>query len=574
MAKKKASTEAVNTIRLNSISFYRLRSLGFFELLYQAVAAELGDNETTREKQWNCLSGRLKAIYGWWSFLTDVQNGGLSQFFYNNADRFTKEVSALLNEAGCEGVAGLIDEAVVVYREHQSEFDVANPGGEDGLFETMTAFDKLDNRIVPRLNKATKDLEKFVRGIAAEFAVDEAGQPINPTFSGNLELKYPDGTVHEQATVKKGRLTGAYRRFFDDGTLEVGVFYAAGEVSSDYWPSGQVKHKTQKKGTLKIDEWFYESGAVQKRYVTDKTGYTTEPIRVWHENGQLAEEMVKHESAPVSRKQWFEDGSPRLEATYKYHKSTMCHQIVVLNAWDKDRKQIVKSGDGEFCDDGIGYDTRYELERQDMWTHRYPVKDGLPHGKMTTWCEGVLWSVADYDNGIRNGVEIHYYDNGRIRSEVPYTNGKAGREKKYPKFEKPRPIVRLTIRADEQLYSWWKHRLPDEYPSPKNQAKVEEQLIVPNFLQEIYEKNLAGRAKSDESTNEFDYSIGYLVWVNEDGDVDDVKFTAAGMYCCEVIEDYPPILKTLKFKPGRIGKRKIRCRVAISVHHTFEESGK
>ena len=45
MAKKKASTGAVNTIRLNSISFYRLRSLGFFELLYQAVAAELGSEQ-------------------------------------------------------------------------------------------------------------------------------------------------------------------------------------------------------------------------------------------------------------------------------------------------------------------------------------------------------------------------------------------------------------------------------------------------------------------------------------------------------------------------------------------------
>lgn len=574
MAKKKSSATVLKTLRTNRISFYRMRNLEFFELLFRAVSSEVEDDTGLSNDRWNQLSRRLRAIYGWWCFLTDVENGGLSQFFYNHADRFTTELAELLTEAGCDGVAALIEESVAVYHEHQFEFDVADPFGDDGLFETMTAFDKLDSKLVPRLNKAGKELEKFLRANAADFVTDEEGHAIDPTFSGSIEMKYPNGTVREQATVKKGKLTGAYRRFFDDGTLEHGAFYTGGEVSSDYWPSGQVKHRTTKKGPLKIDEWYFESGALQKRYVTDKTGYTAEPICVWHENGQLADEMVKKGSTPISRKQWFEDGSPRLEASYTYHKSSMCHQIVVHHAWDQQRQQIVTTGSGEFYDDGIGYDTKYELERQDMWTRRYPVKSGLPHGKMTTWCEGVLWSVADYENGIRNGVEVHYYDNGKISSEVPYTNGKAGREKKYRKFDNPRPTVRLRIRADEYLYSRWKHRLLDKYPEATNLAKVEKQLAIPGFLQKIYENNMAGRAKSDESTNEFDDSVGYLAWVNEDGNVDDVTFTAAGMYGRDVIRDYPPILKTLKFKPGQIGKRKVRCRVAISVHHTFEDSAK
>ena len=46
-----------------------------------------------------------------------------------------------------------------------------------------------------------------------------------------------------------------------------------------------------KKGMHESDEWYYASGQLQKRYVSDKSGEAIEPIRLWHENGQLAEEL-------------------------------------------------------------------------------------------------------------------------------------------------------------------------------------------------------------------------------------------------------------------------------------------
>ena len=73
----------------------------------------------------------------------------------------------------------------------------------------------------------------------------------------------------------------------------------AGEVSADYWPTGQPRHKRLKRGKLRIDEWYHPSGAIQKGYVADKTGYAIEPVRLWHDNGQLAEEIHTKEGDKI-----------------------------------------------------------------------------------------------------------------------------------------------------------------------------------------------------------------------------------------------------------------------------------
>jgi hypothetical protein len=59
--------------------------------------------------------------------------------------------------------------------------------------------------------------------------------------------------------------------------------------------------------------------------------------------------------------------------------------------------------------------------------------------------------------------------------------------------------------------------------------------------------------------------------VNEQGKVDQVAFSGASAYSGGVVDVYPPIIRQLKFEPGRIGKRKVCCRVIVWVDHTFVE---
>jgi hypothetical protein len=109
------------------------------------------------------------------------------------------------------------------------------------------------------------------------------------------------------------------REFFDDGTVRKVVFYKSGKVSGDFWPDGNLKRKESTHGKHTIVEWFYPSGRLHKRFVRVKDGWVVEPVRLFHENGQLAEELnvVMKENRNQKCGPWlkfFDDGSPRLQA--------------------------------------------------------------------------------------------------------------------------------------------------------------------------------------------------------------------------------------------------------------------
>ena len=296
--------------RFSRIDFFRLHGEELFEALFRCMDRELGEGQEPT-KRWAKLNPHQQGLYAWRCFWGDALNGGLTQFFYNHADVLVPALERLLQDSGNAPLAELLNQAANVYRENRKEFDVANPFGTDGLFAHMTELAKLDRPVGRRLGRAGKQLEKWLRANIFLVALGDTGEQIDPMFSGDLETRHPNGNVFEQATVRRGKLTGEYRRYFDDGALEHACFYKGGEVSTNYWPNGQCKRKTMKRGKLKVDEWYYPSGNLQKRFVADRSGYAVEPVRLWHENGQLAEEV--HIEAGDKQGPWlkfFEDGSP------------------------------------------------------------------------------------------------------------------------------------------------------------------------------------------------------------------------------------------------------------------------
>jgi hypothetical protein len=293
-------------------------------------------------------------------------------------------------------------------------------------------------------------------------------------------------------------------------------------------------------------------------------------VRLWHENGQLAEEM--HVVKGRKRGPWlkfFADGSPRLEAEHR-EKET----LVVKNAWDDQRRQVVKNGKGVYVDDGVIIDTGHQLSWKSGWTHASELRRGLPHGAGTTWSYGVLWSRHEFANGQRHGVGTLFYDNGRVRTRTTYRNGKAIKTEELPKFDHPRPAVLMHARADAELYEGWGHPRLDVYPTPVNLERIQDQLVIPTFLQEVFERNQDHALRDRyEDLNTFKDAATYFVAVNACGTVDGVEFSGSGVYSISAVNDYPPLIAKLKFEPGRIGQRKVPCRVLVEVVHTFVESG-
>jgi hypothetical protein len=245
----------------------------------------------------------------------------------------------------------------------------------------------------------------------------------------------------------------------------------------------------------------------------------------------------------------------------------------VHDAWDDSGKQIVKNGTGMFYDDGITINWQYDIY-SDLGgrTRRVQLKNGVPHGEEEKYDDGILWSRTQMKEGKAHGESVLFYDNGRVRSRTVMRNGKAVKREEFPKFDRPRPAVVINVEANEELYRAWRHPLPEVYPAPLNVPEVERELAVPTFLQEVYERNRAGEIKERyEDWNTFKDGSAYFVMVSEQGEVDDVTWSGASAYSGAVIEVYPPLIRKLRFRPGRMAGRAVRCRVVVSVEHTFAE---
>ncbi len=513
------------------------------------------------------LTEHHAAISAWCAAAMNVPNGGFTQFFYNRqGDQGVKELAVLLDTLGLSKAATLLRDSATIYRQHRTEFMTSNPW--EGLFGSIQELEKLNRPFMKFVLRCCRAIGSWVQVHIAALVVDETGAPIDPKFTGTVELWYPNGQIKESLEVKKGKPHGVYRVFFEDGNIREAVYYKLGKVSGDFWPDGQVKRKESKQGAYRLIQWFYPSGALQKRFVVDKGGYAAEPIRLYHENGQLAEEVNTVEDKKLGPwLKFFDDGSPELQAEYGEDE-----KLIVHNAWNENREQIVKDGTGKFRDYPFKIDWRLDVFFKNGWPREAELRNGIPHGKVITTRRGLVWSIEDFAAGQRDGVSTTYWDNGRVRHITQYTQGKAGKTTEFPRSEHFVPAVVLTVQADEELYAAWRHQRVDEYPRPLNLEAMQKQVTIPQFLLEVHERNQAGTLRdSYEDWNTFDDGIAYILTVDESGITTDAFANGSGVYSGGHWDTYLPLLRELRFTPARVSGDPIECQVLARVDHKFIE---
>src|SRR5687767_6044357 len=123
--------------RLSRIDFYRYRGDEFLEAVCEAIEQALG-GDRQRVARWAKLNRYQQGIYGWWIFYSEVQNGGLAQFFYNRSDAFIPAIIGLLKASRNTRLIPALNQAASIYRKRRKEFEVDQPFGENGLFARMT----------------------------------------------------------------------------------------------------------------------------------------------------------------------------------------------------------------------------------------------------------------------------------------------------------------------------------------------------------------------------------------------------------------------------------------------------
>lgn len=545
-------------VKLSRIAFYTAGETP----LWDSLGAALGDlgGETK-------LARQQLALATWRKLVLDVANGGFTQFFYNNrGEAGVSEVVEFLKSLGVPKPAVVLENAVTVYRAHQARFNVSNPF--DGLFGSIKELEDLSAKFMNAgTGKASEEIEAWIIQHIQELAVGDDGRSLDPGFTGVVERLHPNGKVAERLAVKKGKADGRYEEFFDDGTPGAAMFYKAGKITGDFWPTGQVKKRESRKDDARIFEFFYPSGKLHKRLVKDKSGKHLEPVRLFYENGQLAEEWTVIKGMPGDWFKFFEDGSPKLQG-----KRTGPIDYWILNAWESPGKQVVKDGAGTYDDDVASIDSEFNVVGTSTWRRITELKDGVQHGALKTYHQGVFWGTDEYVRGKRHGKRTLYYDNGRLRAVIKFVDGKEVEEEEFPKYEEPVPVVTITIQADQKLYEAWRHIPVDQYPACLNLDEVRAQVQIPAFLNAIFERNKAGTLKSDyEDWSTFNAGVTHFVLVDENGKVVGARTSGADVHCGEVFHAYEPLLMGLRFTPGSIRGRPVACKVLVKVDHTFME---
>ena len=549
-----------NTLpRLHRLEFFYNRNDGLVCAICEAIAVYVELNPDAQ------LTPYHAAITAWGSAAINLPNGGFTQFFYNQrGDKGVLELAALLDTLDLSKAATILRDATTIYHQHRAAFITSNPW--DGLFGSMRDLEQLDRPFIRYMLRCSRAINSWIIDHIEQLVVDESNKPIDPKFTGTVERYYANGQVKELMEVKNGKPHGVHRTFFEDGNIHESVYYKLGKVSGDFWPDGQVKRSESKQGEYRIIQWFYPSGALQKRFVMAKSGYAAEPIRRYHENGQLAEEVNTVQGNKIGPwLKFFDDGSPELQAEYAEGEI-----LIVHNAWNENREQIVKDGTGLFRDFSPEIDWRFDVFFENGWPCEAELKNGIPHGKVITYRRGVVWSVQDFVNGQRHGVRTTSWDNGRVREITQYSQGEVGKNMEFPKFDQLAPAVVITAHANEELYKTWGHQPVDEYPQPLNLNEIQRQLTIPQFLLDVYERNQAGTLRdSYEDWNTFDDGIAYFLTLDESGIVVDAFANGSGVYSGGHWDTYLPLLRQLRFTPARVSGRSIKAQVLARVDHRF-----
>ncbi|MBA4066064.1 MAG: hypothetical protein C0501_20565 [Isosphaera sp.] len=95
---------------------------------------------------------------------------------------------------------------------------------------------------------------------------------------------------------------------------------------------------------------------------------------------------------------------------------------------------------------------------------------------------------------------------------------------------------------------------------------------MPDFLRGVHERYLTNRTASEyEDCSTFNDGIAYFLTVGETGEVLGATANGSGVYSGGDWDTYPPLLRQLRFTPGRVRGRTVECRVLARVDHTFVE---
>jgi len=527
--------------KLNKGDFFKLTGFDFGWFVLEPISKYFKDRDHEVEKG-KSLSYGQKALYYWWYIDGQVTNGGFVQFYYNGYGPYVPTIIKSLEYIGDKKMAELIQRVENIYQKNKKLMDKAREKdlfGSD-LYERLEEMSSLDDEYYDLNDKTMTIIEKYIRKNSNEICLDEEGKEFDMKYSGECITFYTDNSLKEVFNLENGIINGEFKSFYESGKLKEKIQYTKGEQTGErveYYENGNKKYSIRTDSTLKQFEhyWYYENGKPKKleHKLLDKDERIGE-YKEWYDNGQLAETGF-YVSAHERDGKWLEfhkDGSNKLEAEFKNS------DFLIQNCWNEKGEQILKDGTGLYIYDYSGWEGHLDHNEQEY-------KNYKRHGQQKTFSNSVLSLYQEMENGKENGYTRTYYNNGKLKEEKVYKDGKEISSNKFPKFDNPKVELKIYSRLCKECYeSDEKLELPDNDPKLLNKEELEKAFKAAKSLFEPYGD---------------DHILGYSYTVKTDkqGKVTEVHFSSADNMW--IAEDIEKSLKKLKYEVAFKNKEPTGC---------------
>ncbi|MCB2229490.1 hypothetical protein KQH82_02155 [bacterium] len=143
------------------------------------------------------------------------------------------------------------------------------------------------------------------------------GESIFKDGTGVLRQHYADGTPMIERPFVDGKEHGRFREWYPNGVQSMEGEHVHGRpvgVYQNWFANGQLYRKDVRSGRFVADSLWYDDGTLQMAH---DFSHSPDTLHRWYENGQKQLLEVRDSAGfRTARFEWYENGDPKLEATY------------------------------------------------------------------------------------------------------------------------------------------------------------------------------------------------------------------------------------------------------------------
>lgn len=291
----------------------------------------------------------------------------------------------------------------------------------NGFSETISAKERLAN-----YDKTDFLKEQPYQKVLRVFGRGDSGKS-----TSKITTYHANGQLWQYLEVADGRAHGKYREWHPNGKIKLETVVIEGtpdvtEMAQVTWLFDDKSHVWDEEGNL-IAEITYEKGLLEG------------PAFYYHANGQLSEEIPYHKDAINGTLNVYDNQGKLIERMEYRHG---IREGEAFGFWSNEKQSYRESYKKGLLTNGVYFDA--------LGQEITKIENG--NGKQAIFKEGKLFSLVEYQNGIREGAIMIFNENECLASLYHEKDGKKqGEEWEYYPSKDGAPKPKLCLTWDDDV---------------------------------------------------------------------------------------------------------------------------